>query len=605
LQERQTFTSWDRAWAFIRADQQYAGVDVERVHREYQEEMMRRGWMAAGPAGTELRASGVPGSAAYVRERAEALDEALISRVQRNVSLWERDVAARASRRISGFWDIPWGNVGKGVAALALSSLVVAGGIVLSGRGKPKLPPSLRTVSYEKWLASQGQFYGNRDLQETGSEGMSVGGISEFQRRALTDFGSPYRGPWGSNQVLTDQALLQERERYLREVYGVTHFDPVSGIFSGIRNLYSFSGRVLHRYIREGARPANAADFGLRGTGLFQIDLSKGDWQVTAEDADTIVVKKGGVPGLLHSLLGGNKGFAFRLAGIDSPEVYHPGRWRTPQPYAEEGRDAFRAMIEAGNLQLVFQPSEITYGRQLGVLFGAGKDLNKELVRRGLAASLPFKTTNQPMANYAAIGGIESRAFANQRGMWSQPFWQAYHDVAETFGERITFNTLANAGSLAKNATLMSTASLMWAAQDMGMYSTADQIAATELGRRMREVGIKGDYLDPVIIARSAVPSQNDHMLRLMSELQDYTRTSGENRNSWIKKRGGFRNLDKTLVLDSLGTTNKVWQKPRYEAYEIYGTELQRRRDRLVSMQEAQQRANEMMFQSPIGHTRM
>ena len=80
---------------------------------------------------------------------------------------------------------------------------------------------------------------------------------------------------------------------------------------------------------------------------------------------------------------------SIRLAGIDSLRL--PGN-RGAQPYAEAKRIAQDMMKRAKNVEVVFDNSDSTYGRRVGVIYADGVNVNLELIKRGAAAYLPYRS---------------------------------------------------------------------------------------------------------------------------------------------------------------------------------------------------------------------
>ena len=361
---------------------------------------------------------------------------------------------------------------------------------------------------------------------------------------------------------------------------------------------------------------------GLRGKNLLQIDLSSGKWKVTADDADTITVRRKGPVGAVKAFFGQGENYKFRLAGIDSPEVEHAGGsgYHRAQPYANAAHQAAKGMVEgARNLQIVVDPSNITYGRQVATIFDDGRNLNLEFIRRGMAAYLPFKKKDtQQMYNFASYKAAQTMAQSADIGMWNTPFFQAYADIVESSGQTITFNTLTQVKKLAENSSLMSIASIVHNAEDTGFYSNALAAEAAETGQLIRDIGKKRggkrgspfakDFLSSewkehhTFSTRPPAPHRS-YMDELTVETSDLMKTRGSkvNRNPLSQKRTGH--LDKAMVIDSL-TSTAVWNKRRYHAYELYKTK-NRRDTRAKTMELMQQEINHNMFNSPIGHFRM
>lgn len=495
-------------------------------------------------------------------------------------------------------------SVGRGAAAAA-GLLTMAGVVWSMADGNPQRPRTTSAAigNYDLWKEHQEAFYGLRD-QEL-NDGMQERGLNAGTRRRLTDFGSPYRGPYASQQALVDQELLREREKWLNKQYGARYSDPTDdafgmrGPFRGLNNL----GRQGYRYVQGGQAVADGTFQGMQGN-LMSINIKSGNWKLDVEDADTVILRKGGLVGAVSSFFGLNKGYSFRLAGIDAPETDHGKHsYHAPQPYAETATEIFRGLVEgANNVELVFDPDNTTYGRMMAAVIADDKNLNYEAVRLGLAAHLPYGKQEDSMINYRALARMEERAFLAKRGMWAEPWAQAYHDFAEASGNRVTFNTLAKKERLVENTALMSQLSIMEAAQAQGMYYASDRMAAAMTGKYY-DVG--SDKVAPMLFDQPSAPHKGymDEMLRDQAE---FMRTAGTG-NAGYKhsRRGGYGQLDQHLALDTMRTTTSIWNKRSVQAFETYGSQDNKRRGRIARMAAEQRRINQEFGQSHIGHHRM
>ena len=188
--------------------------------------------------------------------------------------------------------------------------------------------------------------------------------------------------------------------------------------------------------------------------------------------------------------------------------------------------------------------------------------------------------------------------------MWAHPFFQVYSDVEDVTGKRITFNTFSRMSKVAQNANTMSLAALMQNAQDQGFVSTADRIAASDIGLRYNEAGFTEDYRNMLITPVAAAP-HNSYLHQMSVDNANLMKTRGTPIKNPMSSRGGYGDLDKKLSIDSLGTTNSIWNKRKLASYETYGVESDRRRRRRQDMAASQRHALRNMFQSPIGHHRM
>ena len=498
-----------------------------------------------------------------------------------------------------------------GVSGLGRGALLFAGAIGAVGaagaiagvRGNDP-PPSLRRVNYQGWLEQQDEYFGTRGVGSYGN-GMGHGGMAGARRRTNTDFGSPYQGPVGASHVFMQQDMLAERERWLRQRFANIHTGWTEEGRGG--TFYPSIGRGQHSFIQGGTSAAGMKLPGITGgSGNLQIlDLSK--WKVTADDADTITVKRGGIRGAVQSFFGMNRGYEFRLAGIDAPETFHGQLgMKSAQPHANDATLALEAMMGGtGNLSIVYDPENVTYGRMVGAVIADGRNVNFDLVKRGHVMALPFyKKDTPPLVDLKGIERLEGFTRRGEIGMWANPFFQVYSDVEDITGDKITLNTFSRMSKLATNATTMSLAGLMQNAQDQGFVSTADRIAAAEIGQRFKDVGYTEDYRNTMMLNYKNTP-HNSYMHEMMLDSANLMKTRGSPEPYRTSRRGGYGALDKSLAIDTLGTTNSIWNKRKLSSYEVYGVERNRSRRRREDMAASQRHALRNMFVSPINHHRM
>jgi len=605
--------------------------DRDLVTREW--DAMRRhlvGTGSLGPEGMPIKGQEralIAHSQAYMMDSVSKHDvDAFARKMQTEGDLSKWLSSTRATRSSAsqlrsireGAGNIFKGKAGRvGGAAGALYMGVAGLGMltaVMEGPKRNRTPASILSVNYKNWLENQEDFHGMEappSQNEYGwQSGMQKRGVGAASRRLNTDFGSPYQGPMAANGVLYDQQILAEREKYLREVYQRIHNDPAS---QDIFNYFKISAAtsIGHHYVK-GSDVEHADSLmypSLRGENLLRINLSKGNWKVTAEDADTITIRRGGFKGSVSDFFGQNQSYSFRLAGIDAPETMHGEiGMRRAQPHADDATKALQAMIgKSGKLDIVYDPSNVTYGRMVGALMVDGKNANFELLRQGHAALLPFyKEGTKPMVDYEAMRKIESRARNSERGMWSEPFFQAYADITAG-GDRITFNTFSRVSETAKNATTMSARALMWNAQDMGFYNTATHGAqAQALNTLLKERGREDDYGRPSTFNWTATP-HNSYMAEMMRDSAELMKTRGTASSYRTSRRSGYGSLDKKLVLDSMSSTN-IWNKRRHPVYDVYNVKNGRNsrfRDAYkhkVAMAESQRLAMASMMMSSQNH---
>jgi endonuclease YncB( thermonuclease family) len=539
---------------------------------------------------------GASATATYERMAQVAPDELagwVHAEVGKLRSTWERP-AVGSGRSMAGrnAWAtaaVDLAAVGRGggkYLALAAGALAFMGAGASVVQGAPEQPSSVLHYGYRDWASRQR------------IEGLSEGQVASEQRHQMTDFGSPYRGPVGVQQVFMDQELLRERERWLRAQYGARHYDPAAGATNPFRGWRFSSG---NKYIHAGTQVAGE-DYGLRGN-LMALNMD-GGWKMEAEDADTVVVKRGGVRGALASFFGMNRGYSFRLAGVDSPETSHGSTsYHAPQPGAENAAQAVRQILAgAKNVQLMYDPSQTTYGRMMGAVIVDGQNLNFQLVRQGLAAHLPFGKYEDSIINYGALKGAETRAYQTNRGIWAQPWARAFYEHSEASGNRVTFNTLAKTSSIVQNAGTMSMLSMMEGAQRNGQFTERDTLVARELGASYR---VGADKVEPWVMSAPSRPSHS-YMTEQLADISHFTKTKGRGHlQNKFSTRGNYGKLDNSMVLDTLGTTDNIWTRRRYGSFETYQSSKVLGRMRKERAAAAQRQALRALNESPIGHHRM
>jgi micrococcal nuclease len=111
-------------------------------------------------------------------------------------------------------------------------------------------------------------------------------------------------------------------------------------------------------------------------------------------DGDTIKVLKAG------------KEVDIRLAAIDCPEM--------DQPYGQAAKK-FTADLVAGKMVKVWPTDTDTYGRTVAFVFVGDTDLNKELLKAGLAWHYKRYSRNPELAK------LEFQARVQKIGIWSEP----------------------------------------------------------------------------------------------------------------------------------------------------------------------------------------
>lgn len=466
-------------------------------------------------------------------------------------------------------------------AAGALAGTGAVFGALQSERARPE---SILHYGYDEWIARQRL------------EGMSEAPDARTRRHTMTDFGSPYQGPVGVEKVFLDQQMLAEREKWLRAQYGARHYQTA---VPGLPGWNQFVGGG-YDFVKSGERVAGEA-YGMRGQ-LTKININDGGWKITAEDADTVTIRRGGTVGALQSFFGLNKSYSFRLAGLDSTEIAHGDR--PAQPFANQASKAFQAMLAGSqNIDLLFDPNEITYGRALGAVYADGRNLNYELVKKGLASHLPYGKSQNAIINYQTLEEAESRAYQTNRGMWGTPWARSFYEHSAASGNRVTFNTLANPQKIVQNMGTMMMVGAMEAAQVQGKFSPAHAALAADLGNAYN---VGEDRVGPYVMSAASTPSTS-YLQEQLQDLAGFIRTKGRNGNgNKASHRNGYGRLDAVMALDTAGTSNQVQSRRRSNAFKLYGSGKALNRARKARMA-AQQRATlqALHSSSPIAHHRM
>ena len=507
--------------------------------------------------------------------------------------------AAQAMKHMS-----PRGIASGFVAGAGVLASMGVGASILGVGGVEKQNRSVVSFGYEEWLAQQqyqqqqAAFTGSRDVTKH-MEGMGHDGIAGATRSKNTDFGSPYMGILGSQSVFHDQELLKEREKFLRTQYADVHFDSQSGLF-GIAGVFKNALPRGYSYIPAGESVGSGEFQSLKGN-LKKINLRDGNWKVDIDDADTIVVKRGGIRGAVGSFFGMNRGYGFRIAGIDAPETYHGGQsYHAPQPGAGAATNVFKRLVHgAEDLTLVFDPKNTTYGRAMGTLIADNKNLSFELVKRGAVTHLPFDKAYKSMIDYDALGKVEAAAHAAGRGIWSQPYYKAFYDITKAKGQRYTLNTLSRKERIAENVSTMDAISLMEQSQAQGLYTSAHAAEAQSIGYAARSRG--PDHVKPFFLDRKH-SHYNSYIGEMTKDLSKWNTTNGGGKQNRFRSKGGYGKLDKAMVLDTLGSTTNIHNRRRFAAFDHYKKDQKRVLARRMMQSQAQRNANHDMFRSPTNH---
>ena len=369
---------------------------------------------------------------------------------------------------------------------------LLAGSLFAASHFQEKNEKAMLVSNYQDFLDNQAKYFGNidtyidrvKDKYGMKMEGLQHQGIMAKIRSTFTDFGSPYNGPGYSSFVLEDDKLRKERNSYVREQFNLRHFSEQGDIGLLFKMFLNTNFRKEHGLVA-GSKNFFAGDEldtqrynMLRDQkNLRQKVIRKNEFDINVEDGDTITLqRKGSDNSALSRFMGNNGGtFSFRLAGIDTPETAHGDR--PAQPFAETSKKMLKEIVDKGkDVRLIMRPDDTTYGRQVAMLYVDGKNVNLEMIKRGMASYLPYKSKGKrPIFDQKAFEKAQETATSSKRGMWSTSYFQAYSEIVKGSGETITFNTLANRTKVAKSANLMSVYSIMNKANKVGMTRLVSQ----------------------------------------------------------------------------------------------------------------------------------
>jgi endonuclease YncB( thermonuclease family) len=448
-------------------------------------------------------------------------------------------------------------------------------------------------------------------------DGMPEKGMAGLLRKMYTDFGSPYQSPRYSMSVLDDHNMRRERERYMAAQFGARHFSAEGdiGFFlkrfvdSAFKKEMGFSPRPLP--VITSGRSIDAEKYNsLQGRNLTEYIVPENS-NITVEDADTITVRD--LNRSRPSLAGitGDPGeMRIRLAGIDAPETAHAGR--AAQPYAEQAKRIAAEMIsKAKDVRIIAQKGNSTYGRQVAMVYADGVNVNLELLKRGAAAYLPYKSKKAPpIYNQQAFEEAQERAYQSKRGMWREPFFQAYKMITDVSNQTTTFNTLVNMRKVAKNGHLMSMRSMMDQAQEMGLDARSE-LELADLGKAIGEAekpfspdNGKNSWSDMDLQMYGGI---NNSILSILDKQKHEV-------GNLMRTRGSLTSKDKVktsrLTRNNVEMTKNILAEKEYKEENLARHKIEKnmqdlRIKRLKKMEQMQHIALGNQFNSPIKHYRM
>ncbi len=146
---------------------------------------------------------------------------------------------------------------------------------------------------------------------------------------------------------------------------------------------------------------------------LFALALVPGSWVHAETIVGTVVAVADGDTLTLDSQ--GHR-HTVRLNGIDAPERGHP----EGQPFGTKARDELRALAlhQVATLDTAKQDR---YGREVGTVEVAGKDLGLALLQSGHAWVFRRYVKELPETLRARYLAAEEAARSERRGLWNEP----------------------------------------------------------------------------------------------------------------------------------------------------------------------------------------
>lgn len=507
---------------------------------------------------------------------------------------------------------------------------LLAGALFAASHYQEENEKAILVSNYQDFLNNQAKYFGNidtyvdrvKDKYGMKMEGLQHQGIMAKIRSTFTDFGSPYNGPGYSSFVLEDDKLRQERNNYVREQFNIRHFSEQGDIGllfkmfldSKFRKEYGLVAGSKSFFIGD---PLDTQRYNMLRDqkNLRQKIIRKNEFDINVEDGDTITLQRKGSDNSALSRFMGNTGgtFSFRLAGIDAPETAHGDR--PAQPYAEASKKMLQDIISKGeDVRLIMRPDDTTYGRQVAMLYVDGKNINLEMIKRGMASYLPYKGKGKaPMFDQKAFEKAQETATKSKRGMWSTSYFQAYSEIVKGSGETITFNTLANRTKVAQSANLMSVYSIMNKASQVGMNRLVSQEIAglSERLKYTQKISDRSVFTPDPKMSNYDIPSlqaYGGNPNTILSSLDQIKYDlAGQINNSFsnIANENKQRNVNNLRLSQESLNASEI-----YKEEAIVRSDLKQQREltrvkRMKRMEMMQHNALGNIFNSPIQHHRM
>lgn len=511
-----------------------------------------------------------------------------------------------------------------GVMAAAMGTVGMLGmiGNMLGGQKQQRGgAETLRTMNYDRWFAANSQFHGLEQYDERENSGFSERGMAAVQRKQKTDFGSPYQGPIYSQYVQEQQDLLRERRMYEMQQFAHVHFSEEGAIgsilnssmgtkdpeysFRSFLNSISLSSQLMtsgHKFASQGQFVSGSEYSGMADMQLFKVDLSK--YKVSASDADTIVLQKKSSNSNIAGFFGmdNQDSISIRLAGIDAPETQHGDK--KGMPLANRALGRLNAIMNSGQkMELLIDPTNITYGRQVGSLFVNGRNVQLDLLKSGDVKFLDFQGGGvTPQYDRAVYSKQSKLAEKNESGIYSEPYFKPLIEFEKKSKQSVTFNTMVNIDKVSENSKLMSIYSIMHAADQQGFYSPTMAMEANRIAEATTTLA--GEYKNPITFGKPNSPHKA-YIEQLAYDNSVLMKKRESSKFDRLSRKNGYDKLDKKLSLDTTGTSTSVYNKRKYNVFDRFNTERQMKYRRQLAMQEMQKSGLRQLNQSPIGHHRM
>jgi endonuclease YncB( thermonuclease family) len=533
-------------------------------------------------------------------------------------------VARNVFKRVAPVWAL-------GATALAATGAAVSYFQPERIRGETQ-EPNLLSPTYYDWAARQeyedatmvtpakprkagipGRGFPDRATAEARWnrwDGMAHGGIAGKTRSSNTDFGSPYQGPVVSSQVVVSQDQAHKRETWMLNQYGIRRFsandrDFWDGFFSWKRAMTSPLPRGYNFFTGgTDVQPGTYETIQTKGKNLKEINLSQSDYEFDAEDADTINIRRKGFINSVKSFMGFGEEYAVRIAGVDAPEIQHGDK--QGQPWGEMAQQMAADILSKGDVTLIYDPDENTYGRSLGTLMVDGKNYSHELVKHGAASFLPFGKAEDSMIAFEGLEAVEDRAHAAGRGMWSTP----YFDVIRQFDpdRQITNQTFVHEQRQASSLYVLSAESLARQAQSSGQFTNfGPAVQEARMGFNYKFAGSASKDGDKVRPGRlDAVAEPGDSVFLQQSrqaaglQIIRSTRVQSQSQNA-----NPYGKIAAYQSLDSQGLSTNPFSRRAYEAEAKYEAAEANRRWRQERMGEDQNQALKVLYDHQVNHHRM